>query len=201
LSKSGPAFRRIIRSGTRGVWRIRREVLPGELPVETGRRQDGLRRLAGQVIGGQDSGTWLELFREIPRLPFDSRDSTTELPDSAWLRWHLPALPLVAGAWPMNTAFRIVRYANWRGVNYDLHRVGGALMLGFVVLSGITGGYFTWPSTYRSIAASILPTKPSPKAPPVRTAGTRVPLDELVASAQRALPGTKLVRVLVPRRG
>lgn len=103
------------------------------------------------------------------------------------------------GQW--HSAFKIVRYANWKGLNYDLHRVGGALTLGFIVLSGITGAYFTWGPVYKQIAASILPAKPVQKVPPVVTTGARLPVDDLVASAQRVLPGTTLVRVLVPRGG
>lgn len=156
----------------------------------------------GQVVGEvKTGGTWLELFERF--------HGSLLLPRGR-LYNGIAGLCLVALAltglylwWPgrgqWSTAFRIVRYANWKGVNYDLHRVGGALLLGFVVLSGITGGYFTWAPVYKDIAASLLPTKPVQKAAPVRTTGTRLPLDELVASAQRAVPGTKLVRVLVPR--
>jgi len=158
----------------------------------------------GQVIGEvKTQGTWLELFE---------RFHGSLLIPKGRLYNGIAGLFLVALAlsglylwWPergqWSTAFRIVRYANWKGVNYDLHRVGGALMLGFVVLSGITGGYFTWAPVYKNIAAYILPTKPVQKAAPVRMPGTRLPLDELVASAQRAMPGTKLVRVLVPGGG
>jgi len=155
----------------------------------------------GQVVGeSKTQGTWLALVEKF--------HGSLLIPKGR-LYNGIGGLALVALAfsglylwWPergqWNTAFRIVRYANWKGVNYDLHRVGGVLMLGFVVLSGVTGGYFTWTPAYKNIAAAILPTKPRQKAPPVTMAGTRLPVDELVASAQRAMPGTTLVRVLIP---
>ena len=155
----------------------------------------------GHVVGEiNNQGTWLELCEQF--------HSFLLLPKGR-LYNGIAGLVLVALAlsglylwWPArgqwNTAFRIVRRSNWKGWVYDLHRVGGVLMLGFIVLSGVTGGYFTWPAVYKYIAASLLPSKPIQKAKPVLTEGMRLPVDQLVASAQLALPGTKLVRVLVP---
>lgn len=155
----------------------------------------------GRVVGEiNNKGTWLELceqfhsFLLLPRGRLYNGIAGLVLVALALSGLHLwwPA----RGKW--NTAFRIVRRSNWKGWVYDLHRVGGALMLGFIVLSGVTGGFFTWPAVYKDIVASLLPSKPIQKAPPVLTEGTRLSVDQLVASAQLAVPGTKLVRVLVP---
>ncbi|HEX4951202.1 MAG TPA: PepSY-associated TM helix domain-containing protein [Blastocatellia bacterium] len=155
----------------------------------------------GRVVGEvNNKGTWLELCEQF--------HSFLLLPKGR-LYNGIAGLVLVGLAlsglylwWPArgkwNTAFRIVRRSNWKGWVYDLHRVGGALMLGFIVLSGITGGYFTWPAVYKDIAAALLPTKPKPKPAAVLTEGTRLPIDQLVAAAQQAVPETRLVRVLVP---
>ncbi len=156
----------------------------------------------GRVVGEINiKGTWLELCEQF--------HSFLLIPKGR-LYNGIAGLVLVALAlsglylwWPArgkwNTAFRIVRRSNWKGWVYDLHRVGGALMLGFIVLSGITGGYFTWSAVYKDIVASLLPSKPKQKAAPVLTEGTRLPVDQLVAAAQHAMPETKLVRVLVPK--
>jgi uncharacterized iron-regulated membrane protein len=103
----------------------------------------------------------------------------------------------VRGDW--STAFRIVRTSNWKGFVYDLHRVGGAITFAFVVLFCVTGAYFTWPAVYRSTAAAVLPTKDKPTPARVITTGARLPVDALVAAAQRAIPEARLVRVLVPQ--
>ncbi|MEX2262789.1 MAG: PepSY-associated TM helix domain-containing protein [Bryobacteraceae bacterium] len=156
----------------------------------------------GRVIGERNlEGTWLRLFEQfhsfllIPKGRLYNGIAGLVLAliacSGAFLWW--PA----RGEW--NTAFRIVRGANWKSLVYDLHRVGGAVTFAFVVLFCITGAYFTWPAVYRSITASILPVKPKPQAAPVTTDGTRQPIDALVASAQRAMPEAKLVRVLVGR--
>lgn len=102
-----------------------------------------------------------------------------------------------SGEWP--AAFRIVRRSNWKGIVFDLHRVGGTLLFALLLLSCVTGAYFTWPAVYRNIVASVLPMQPKPPAPPVEEEGSRLSLDAMVRAAQRAIPDTALVRVLVPR--
>lgn len=156
----------------------------------------------GTVVGEMNvKGTWLELFEQF--------HSFLLIPGGRFYN-GVAGLILVALAltgavlwWPArgewHKAFRIVRRSNWKGLVFDLHRVGGALMFGFVVLFSVTGGYFTWPAAYKSIAAAILPSQPKPVAPAVQADGPRLPVADLVASAQQAMPGTFLVRVLTPR--
>jgi uncharacterized iron-regulated membrane protein len=102
------------------------------------------------------------------------------------------------GEW--HEAFRIVRRSSWKGLVFDLHRVGGVVSLVFVLVFSVTGAYFTWPAAYRTIAAGVLPTKTPMRVPEIEAAGDRRPLDELVQAAHRAVPDAKLVRVLVPDR-
>jgi uncharacterized iron-regulated membrane protein len=156
----------------------------------------------GRVIGEMTTdGTWLAVFERF--------HSVLLLPRGGRLVNGLAGLGVVVVGlsglvlwWPArggwNTAFQIVRRSGWKGLVFDLHRVGGVLTLGFVVLFGLTGAYFTWASAYRQIVAAVLPT--TPVAPVVRidAEGPQLPIDELVASAQRALPGARLVRVLMP---
>jgi uncharacterized iron-regulated membrane protein len=156
----------------------------------------------GRVVGEVKPGiTWLRLaerFHSVLLIPGG------RLPNGiAGLGLVVLAACGVVLWWPArgrwNTAFRIVRRSSWKGILYDLHRVGGIVAFGFIVLFGITGGYFTWPAAYRNITSLILPT--TPKLPEGRVAmdGGRRPVDELVANAQRAVPETTLVRVLTPR--
>lgn len=156
---------------------------------------------AGQVIGEAEPARW---FRVVERF-----HSALLLPRGrlingvAGLGLVLLAISGLILWWPVpgtwNTAFQIVRRSNWKGLVFDLHRVGGVVALAFVVLSGLTGAYFTWPAAYRTAVAATLPTAARPKAAPVQTTGTRLPVDDLVASAERAVPDARLVRVLVPK--
>ena len=156
----------------------------------------------GKVIGERNlKGTWVELFERFHSNLLIQRTG----------RWYNGVLGLILGFlsitglilwWPArgewDSAFRIVRRSNWKAITYDLHRVGGAVTFLAVFLFCITGAYFTWPAVYRNIAGSVFPTKPKPAAAVVTTTGVRLPVDDLVASAQRAIPEAKLVRVLVP---
>ena len=156
----------------------------------------------GKVIGERNlQGTWFQLFERF--------HSNLMLPRGRLYNGIAGLVVLflaISGAilwWPTRggwgTAFRIVRTSNWKGLIYDLHRVGGVLTFAFIVLFCVTGAYFTWPAVYRNTAAALLPTKPKPKPAAIRTKGTRQPIDALVASAQRAIPEARLVRVLVPQ--
>jgi uncharacterized iron-regulated membrane protein len=159
---------------------------------------------SGQVVGeSRAEGTWFDLvqqFHSFLLLPYGRL-----LNGAAGLMLAVLAVTGLIlwwpgrGEWP--EAFRIVRRSGWKGIVYDLHRVGGVLSFVFVVLFGITGGYFTWPAAYRQIIARVLPTNPQTAPPRVETTGDRLAVDEIVASAERALPGTTLVRVLLPRGG
>jgi uncharacterized iron-regulated membrane protein len=156
----------------------------------------------GRVIGERNlDDTWLHLT--------DRFHSNLLIPKGGRLyngiAGLLLALLAISGLvlwWPArgewNSAFRIVRRSNWKGVTYDLHRVGGAIAFVFVVLFCITGAYFTWPAVYRNMAASLLPSKPKPQPAVVRTNGVRLPVDDFVAAAGKTMPDTRLVRVLVP---
>jgi uncharacterized iron-regulated membrane protein len=101
------------------------------------------------------------------------------------------------GQW--RSALRIVRRSNWKGINYDLHRVGGVVTLLFTVLFCVTGAYFTWPAIYRQIVGGILPVTPAIAAKPVVGEGARRTLDDLVQAAHDRAAGAVLLRVLVPQ--
>ena len=156
----------------------------------------------GLVVGeNATEGTWLQYIAQF--------HSYLLLPRGRLLN-GIAGLALVGLAvtglilwWPergeWSSAFQIVRRSNWKGLVFDLHRVGGVLSLGFTVLFAVTGAYYTWPAAYRDVAAAVLSTQDRPSAIAVETDGPRLPIDDLVASATRAVPGARLVRVLVPR--
>jgi uncharacterized iron-regulated membrane protein len=154
----------------------------------------------GQILGERHlEGTWFELVERF--------HSNLLIRNGG--RWYNGVAGLALAAlsltgfylwWPgrgqWSSAFRIVRTSNWKGVIYDLHRVGGAVTLAFTLMFCITGAYFTWPALYRNLIASVLPTKQKAPAFKVPSATTRQTLDTLVAAAQRAVPDGVLVRVV-----
>ncbi|HET8550757.1 MAG TPA: PepSY-associated TM helix domain-containing protein [Bryobacteraceae bacterium] len=157
----------------------------------------------GNVTGERNlTGTWLQLVEQ-----FHSNLLIRGGRLYNGVAGLLVAVLAVTGAvlwWPRRgewaSAFRIVRRANWKGITYDLHRVGGALTFAFAVLFCITGAYFTWPAVYRQIIGAVLPVSPRPGPTARIQAGlARRPLDALVASAQRRVPEGILLRVLMPQ--
>ncbi len=159
---------------------------------------DATGRVVGEVA---TEGTWLQFFERFHSfLLLPGGRLLNGIAGLALLGLALSGLILwwpERGGW--HSAFQIVRRSNWKGLVFDLHRVGGVLSLGFTVLFAITGAYFTWPAAYREVAAAVLPTQNRSGAITVQTDGIRLPIDDLVALAKRAVPGTRLVRVLVPQ--
>jgi uncharacterized iron-regulated membrane protein len=88
--------------------------------------------------------------------------------------------------------FKINLRANWRGLNYDAHRVVGVFSLVVLVVLGVTGFYFGFPEPFqRAVNYRVIPTSV------VRNDLPPLDLDALVARADAALPGG-LVTVLYP---
>lgn len=145
-------------------------------------------------------GTWLELFERF--------HSNLLIRNGG--RWYngvaglALAVLLITGVylwWPRGqwaSAFRIVRTSNWKGMVYDLHRVGGVLTLVFTLMFCITGAYFTWPAVYRSMVAAVVATTPKAAMPEVSMQQQRLPLDTLVATAKIVIPNGDFLRVVGP---
>lgn len=158
---------------------------------------------AGNIVGERRlEGTWLELFERF--------HSNLLIRNGG--RWYngVAGLALVALSltgfylwWPprgqWGNAFRIVRTSNWKGLIYDLHRVGGTVLLVFTLVFCITGAYFTWPAVYRNLVAAVLPVKHKAKVPSVTVQGPRQPLDTLVAAARGVIRDGVLLRVVGPQ--
>jgi uncharacterized iron-regulated membrane protein len=108
--------------------------------------------------------------------------------------------PVSRGEW--RNAFRVVRRASWKGINYDLHRVGGALTFVFVLVFCVTGANFTWPAVYRQIVSAALPVSPRGENMPIakmETPTLRLSLDSLVDAAREPVRGGELLRILIPQ--
>ncbi|RST48434.1 PepSY-associated TM helix domain-containing protein [Variovorax sp. MHTC-1] len=84
---------------------------------------------------------------------------------------------------------------------FDLHRTGGALLGLLIAVSVFTGAYMAWRPLGNFISTAIgqQPVKP-PVVPKGAPAGTRLPLDQLVARAQEEFPGQPISYVQVPAK-
>lgn len=91
------------------------------------------------------------------------------------------------------------RPLRWRRANHDLHKLGGLLSLLFLLMAGFTGAALVFPAPLEAVLQAITrapPRSAPPKAGPAT--GEPLPLDTLLAVADRALPGARTTRVDLP---
>lgn len=89
-------------------------------------------------------------------------------------------------------SFKVNWRARWRRVNWDLHSAVGIWTVAFPLIWGITGVYFAFPQPFQAAVRAMLPESPqSPDLIPVRPTGPPKTLDELVAIAEKTIPGWK----------
>jgi uncharacterized iron-regulated membrane protein len=105
--------------------------------------------------------------------------------------------------WPgrrkLAQGFTVRRPLHGRRAFYDLHKLGGVLALVMLLMNGLTGSAFVFPAAYEGVLQFITGTPPrgaAPKAGPAQ--GEPLPLDELLAVADGALPGARTTRVDLP---
>ncbi len=105
--------------------------------------------------------------------------------------------------WPGLTQWRrrlTVNFrAPWRIWMWELHHAAGFWCLFYIVLSAVTGAYFTWPQQYRAAISWFSPVSQRASLrldPPA--GGAWRPIDELVAAAESALPKLPIENIQVP---
>jgi uncharacterized iron-regulated membrane protein len=105
--------------------------------------------------------------------------------------------------WPgrrkLALGFTLRRPLVWRRAHYDLHKLGGVLSLLFLLLSALTGVSLVFPAPFEHAVrwATRAPPRSAPPVPGPAT-GTPLPLDTLLAEADRALPGARTTRIDLP---
>ncbi|MEO5953720.1 MAG: PepSY-associated TM helix domain-containing protein [Chloroflexia bacterium] len=86
----------------------------------------------------------------------------------------------------------------WRALNVHVNL--GLVAALFLFLTGITGAYFTWHQPYVDVAHWLLPSRKVEPLPPVVVSGDRKSLAEMLETAKRVAPGTRLLRVPQSRK-
>ena len=88
---------------------------------------------------------------------------------------------------------------NWRGRNYELHRVVGASVCLLLLLCAVTGSALVWKDQARAVLGLVLPSGKKTKVAKAK-AGQWLSLDDLAARAQAALPGGEISRITWPKK-
>ena len=88
---------------------------------------------------------------------------------------------------------------NWRGRNYELHRVTGAFVCLFLMSNAVTGMALVWNAQATSVLGLILPARKEAKTAKAK-AGRWLSLDDLTARAGVALPGGQISRITWPKK-
>lgn len=90
--------------------------------------------------------------------------------------------------------------ANWKRVNFDLHRAGGIWSAAFLAITASTGAGLIFHDAFLAGANWITASPEAPAPPEVvpRTGEPWLPLDSLLRQAERALPGGTVTYVAFP---
>lgn len=106
--------------------------------------------------------------------------------------------------WPgiqrLRDGLTIRRGANWKRVNFDVHRAGGMWSLVFLVVIAVTGASLIFHDQFAAGLNWLTRSPPPPHPPAVEMVPgvPPLPLDALVARANRALPGGEVSYLLFP---
>lgn len=106
--------------------------------------------------------------------------------------------------WPGRRKLRegltLRRPLRWRRANFDLHKLGGLLSLLPLLLVGVTGAALVFPQVFEQALRLVTGASPRSAAPVSASAtGEPLPLDTLLAEAERALPGGRITRIDLPQ--
>ena len=105
--------------------------------------------------------------------------------------------------WPgknWRRGFQMRWNTNWKGRNYELHRVGGALACGGLTAIALAGTALVWSAWFAAVLARAIGNEPKAKPKIAKSAAKPLPLDELVARADAAFPGGRLSRISFPAK-
>lgn len=103
--------------------------------------------------------------------------------------------------WPrkLEYAFRFRWSGNRLAVSFDLHRCAGAAFAIFLLLNAITGVSMNLDEASKTLVNAAAQSSGEPGPPPAMSNAFAAmqPLDEIVAAAERALPGGAVTRIAI----
>lgn len=104
--------------------------------------------------------------------------------------------------WPRGrwkSAFAMHWKTNWKGRIYELHRVGGALACGGLMMIALAGSGLVWSAWFAATLATATGNAPKAKPKIAKSASKVLSLDELVKNADAAFGG-RLSRISFPAK-
>ena len=108
-----------------------------------------------------------------------------------WLWWPR------RGVW--RRAFVPQLATNWCGRNYELHRVTGVFVCIFLMMNAVTGIAMVWSQQASQVLGWVLPARKDAKLAKAKP-GKWLPLDDLTARADAALPSGEISRITWPKK-
>jgi uncharacterized iron-regulated membrane protein len=103
--------------------------------------------------------------------------------------------------WPrkLKYAFRVRWSGNRLAVNFDLHRCAGAAFALFLLVNAITGVSMNLDEASKTLVNGVALSHGEPDPPPAMSNALAAmkPLDEIVAAAERAVPGGAVTRIAI----
>ncbi len=168
---------------------------------------------SGRILGAwRASASWLGWLAELHIRLLRGENGHTVVGISGVALFGLGATGLVLW-WPgigraagarWRQAFKPRWRTNWKGRNHELHRVGGVLVSGLLMLTALSGVALVWPDSASALlnrlTGSATPQKPRvPKRVTGATQQTPA-LDVLVRNALAAMPDGVLSRISFPAK-
>ncbi len=148
--------------------------------------------------------TWLQWFYDLHADLLAGHDGRAV---NAWFAFLLVAASLTGlilwwrglKQWRLGLEYRI--QASWKRQVWDMHNLGGFLFYLPLLILAVTGAYYAYQEAYGQVVRALTGGPAVIAAPKAKSNGLpRKSLDEIVANAVAALPGSKLSMLLWPAK-
>lgn len=161
----------------------------------------------GQVLGSLDpKESWLSWMAELHYRLFAGQTGFVLNGAGAGCLVLLSATGMVLWwpgirTWPR--ALTVNFRKSWKRINFDLHSATGFWILPLILMWGISGVYFVWPKTVERAVNWISPVAAGiePEFAVTAPQGLEVNLNDVLAEAESAAPGTRLSGFYIPASG
>lgn len=151
-----------------------------------------LNQYTGKIVGEDPfRDHWLDWVYELHEVLLLGKPGLVANGIFAWLMVALSVTGMVVW-WPglrhWRKGFRYHLAANWKGQTYDLHKLGGLVSAGLLVIVSVTGAYYAFPDAYRKFVASVTGGPASVPTPRSKPAARTATVEQVYQNALAAMP-------------
>lgn len=103
----------------------------------------------------------------------------------------------------MDSGFKYNRKSNWKGKNYDIHKLSGFWSAGLLIFVALTGAYFPFKKEYETLTAFVTKTPHTLESPKLINPDSTLKLTDLDIVYQlgkRALPEGEITFIRFPQK-